>query len=137
MHTISSLAHTWERKVHSVSEANTCFSHLLRKISLNSLFLRSLGSPTKLVSSAAYWGFLYIKLFPYTKAPKSSLSAPLCIGNSSISSYFPIPKLPKASAAAPQRAFSVFLSKSSQKHRLFQLVSPAPSPKVCVLFPFL
>ena len=84
-----------------------------------------------------YWEFLYIKLFPYTKVPKSSLSAPRCIGNSSISSYFPIPKLPKASAATPQRAFSVFLSKSSQKHRLFQLVSPAPSPKVCVLFPLL
>ena len=104
-----------------------------------------------------YWEILYIKLFPYTKVTKSSLSAPHSIVNSSISNSFPIPKLlnqacqlrgvlgiPLYQATSlyqstksmcgyrRKNAFSVFLSKSLQKHRLFSHKLLAPMSKVCV-----
>jgi hypothetical protein len=61
----------------------------------------------KLVCSAKYWEILYIKLFP-------------------------IPKLPKASAATPQRAFSVFLSKSPpETQTLVQPKDVQPRESLC------
>ena len=63
--------------------------------------------------------------------------APRRIGISSISSYFPIPKYQKQVRLRRKNGFSVFLSIVNQKYRVFQLVNPDPTPKVCAIFPIL
>ena len=79
-----------------------------------------------LVSSAIYREILYILLFPYTKSPRSSLLAPLCIGNSSISSYFPIPGFPKnkCGCAAEVSYYVCLITAFHQRSSLSRMAKP-------------
>jgi len=107
-----------------------CITYTKEKVSP----LRSIRKfQSRFVCSIWYREILYIKLFPYTILHKSSKLAPLCIGNSSISNYFTIPGFPRSKCGYRRRgAFSVFLSKSPQKRRLFSPKLLAPMSKVCV-----
>jgi hypothetical protein len=107
-----------------------------------------------------YREILYIKLFPYTKAPRSSLSAPLCIGKILYIKLFPIPDLPKSKCgyrrkrdflrlsqfqakntdfSAPncllQCLKSVFHFLLLQKHRLSVILQKATSYILCAFLP--
>ena len=57
-----------------------------------------------------YREFLYIMLFPYTKSPNSSKSAPQCIGKSSISSSLPIPGFPRSKCGYRRKRHFLYFS---------------------------